>query len=299
MRPNNPLEHELERIRTRRMDIDVAGTRTAVWLYGPPDAEDAVVLVHGFRGTHHGLLNLVASLPEVRFIAPDLPGFGESGEFAGEHSLDAYAAWLADLLDVVDAEARAVVLGHSFGSMIVARGVRALGDRRIVLVNPISENALAGPERIPTAVAVGYYRLGAALPEPAGNALLKAPLITRLMSEVMAVSRSRALRAWIHDEHGRHFSDFTSRRALLEAFRASVSDDVLSHAAEFPRGVHLIVGERDRIAPLAGSRKLHEAMPGSTLHVIKGVGHLVHYETPTALARILTGVLAEKGHQHA
>jgi pimeloyl-ACP methyl ester carboxylesterase len=299
MRPNNPLEHKLEQIRTRRIDVDVAGTRTAVWLYGPPDASDTVVLVHGFRGTHHGLLNLVALLPDVRFIAPDLPGFGESGEFEGEHTLDAYAAWLAELLEVVDAESRAVVLGHSFGSMVVARDVAALGNRRIVLVNPISENALSGPERIPTAVAVGYYRLGAALPDAAGNVLLKSPLITRVMSEVMAVTRSRALRAWIHDEHERHFSDFTSRRALLEAFRASVSDDVLSHAAEFPEGVHLVVGERDRIAPLAGSERLHDAMPGSTLHVIEGVGHLIHYETPTALARIFAGFLAEKGAQHA
>ncbi|MFD2758834.1 alpha/beta fold hydrolase [Gulosibacter faecalis] len=293
MRPNNPLEHELAAIPSHRFDLDLDGALTAVWTYGPERAATTIVLVHGFRGTHHGLLNLVAALPEVRFIAPDLPGFGESAPFAGEHTLDAYAAWLGRLLDAVDPHREAIVLGHSFGSLVVARSVRALAPRQIVLVNPIAENALSGPERVPTMFAVGYYRLGAALPEPLGNALLRAPVITRVMSEVMAETKHRALRSWIHDEHDAHFSDFVSRRALLEAFRASVSDDVSSHAAEFPRGVHLVVGERDRIAPLPTSKRLHAAMPGSTLHIIEGVGHLVHYETPLALARILSQMLAD------
>lgn len=284
---HNPLQSALAAIPVRERSLELLGATTRLWDYGPADADTTIVLVHGFRGTHHGLLSLVGAMPEVRFLAPDLPGFGESAPLEREHDLDAYAEWLRAFLAAVDPAGEAVVLGHSFGSLIVARAVSQLAPRRIVLVNPIAENALEGPERLLTGLAIGYYRVGAALPSPLGHALLGAPLITRVMSEVMATTRDRALRAWIHAEHDAHFSEFASRKVLLEAFRASVSDDVLSHAGEFPAGTVLAVGERDQIAPLEGSRRLHAAMAGSTLHVIGGVGHLIHYETPLALARIL------------
>lgn len=340
----NPLATALARIPVRREVRKVAGADTAIWHYGPAHATNRVLLVHGFRGTHHGLLGLVAAMPNTAFIAPDLPGFGESGPLPGGHTLDGYAEWLlaleAALQDAppspaatarqdtrpgTNAEARqdaAVgtaatapqdarpgtaaeapqagapgalhLLGHSFGTLIVARAVARLRTRSILLVNPIAQNALHGPARIGTALAIAYYRVGAAAPAPLGDALLRSRLATRVMSEVMAVKRDRALRAWVHAEHDRHFSDFRDRGILLDAFRASVSDDVLAHAAEFPPGCDLVVGERDAIVPLAASRRLAAAMPGSTLHIVHGVGHLVHYEAPFALARILSARLAHR-----
>lgn len=284
---HNPLEDRLADIPVHEQTITVCGSKTRVWIYGPQQARHTIFLVHGFRGTHHGLLSLVAAMPEIRFIAPDLPGFGASTPLARTHTLDAYADWLQDALTQLDPDGSAIVLGHSFGSLIVARKVEQLADRRIVLVNPISENALSGPERIGTAIAVAYYRLGAALPAPLGQALLASPIITRIMSEVMATTRSRALRGWIHDQHHRYFSRFANREVLLEAFQASVSDAASAHAAKFPAGTQLVVGERDAIAPLPASRRLHEQMPGAELHIIGGVGHLIHYEAPLALARIL------------
>lgn len=287
MTPRNPLEQQLHRIPTEQITVDVAGTSTAVWRYGSPDARHTFILIHGFRGTHHGLESLVAAMPDCRFIAPDLPGFGESQPFTNDHSLHNYAVWLRELVKQLDPDAQAIVLGHSFGSMVVANAVDALAPRRIVLVNPISENALTGPDRILTALAIGYYRLGATLPERAGRTLLAAPLITRIMSEVMAVTRNRALRRWIHAQHHAHFSEFANRQVLLAAFRASVSDDVISHAVKFPRGTLLVAGERDAVAPLAATKRLQQQMPESTLAIIADVGHLVHYETPVALARAI------------
>ncbi|MFD2673934.1 alpha/beta fold hydrolase [Gulosibacter bifidus] len=287
MTPRNPLETHLSAIPTKHTVFTVCDARTAVWTYGPDDAATTFILVHGFRGTHHGLELLAAAMPECQFIAPDLPGFGESQPFSGTHSLEQYAGWLTEFCEIVDPDASAIVLGHSFGSMIVANAVTNLSPRRISLVNPIAENALSGPDRILTNIAIGYYKLGALLPERLGSWLMSAPFITRIMSEVMAVTRNRALRQWIHAQHHAHFSDFANRQVLLEAFRASVSDDVTHHAADFPSGTSLIVGERDKIAPLPSSQRLQAAMPGSQLFVIEGVGHLVHYETPLALARVL------------
>lgn len=258
--PSDLARRERETIvRTAR----VAGAST-VWRVWEPEAAaepaTTVVLVHGFRGTHLGLWPVAAALPEVRFIAPDLPGFGESAPLPIEHDLDAYAQWLEAFLAEADPAAEAVVLGHSFGSLIVARRPAGLGPRRVVLVNPIAAPALEGPSRIMTQLAIGYYRIGAALPEPLGRALLAHPLITRVMSEVMATTRDGALRRWIHAQHAAWFSTFHDRGTLLEAFRASVSDSVLAHAEELPDGTVLVAGERDAIAPLAAPRILRSEL---------------------------------------
>ena len=126
--PPQPLELALAARTARRRIVEAAGATTAVFEY-PASVPDAptFVLVHGFRGTHHGLLPVVAAMPEARFLAPDLPGFGESSPLPGGHSLDGYATWLRELLAAEDAGAAAIVLGHSFGSLIVARAAAAAG----------------------------------------------------------------------------------------------------------------------------------------------------------------------------
>lgn len=292
---HNPLELALRGIPVTSRRRVIAGAETAIWEYGPNDADTTVVLVHGFRGTHHGLLSLVGAMPEVRFLAPDLPGFGESAPLPRRHDLDGYADWLAQLVAAEDAGGDAVVLGHSFGSLVVARDAARLAPRRIVLVNPIAENALSGPDRLMTGVATAFYRLGAALPHRPGHALLGSRAITRVMSEIMATTGDRALRAWIHDQHRRHFSSFATRAVLLEAFEASVSDEVRAHAAALPAGTVLVAGERDAIAPPDAARRLAASVPESTLHLLGGVGHLIHYEAPLALARVLRPHFAEWG----
>lgn len=287
MPPLNPLQARLAEIPVEIRDHTLLGSKTRIWEFGPPEAEHAIVLVHGFRGTHHGLANLIALMPDVRFLAPDLPGFGESTPMRQEHSVAGYAQWLVELLDAVDASGNATVLGHSFGSMIVAKAAASLGGRDVILVNPISENALAGPERLLTNLGVFYYWAGAKLPKPVGQKLLSSGLITRVMSEAMTVSKDASLRRWIHAEHDQHFSDFANRDVLLEAFRASVSTDVTGYASTLPAKTTLIVGEKDIIAPLDAALRLHEQLPEASLHVIQGVGHLIHYETPKPLARLV------------
>lgn len=288
------LAHRASEIR----DAPIAGSRTRDWRFPAHEASDetpTIILVHGFRGTHHGLLPLVAELPNVTFLAPDLPGFGESTPLTGKHSLDGYSDWLKRYLDRVDPHHEAIVLGHSFGSLVIARNPAVCGTRRIVLVNPIASPALEGPERIATELAIAYYRLGAWLPARLGHALMSSRLITRVMSEVMATTHHSGLRRWIHEEHDRHFSDFSDRTSLLEAFEASVSDSVMNHAGEFPAGTILVAGEQDQIAPAKAQGELVKRMRDATLYLIGGVGHLIHYETPKALARVLREAIGIPG----
>ena len=86
----SPYDEQLARIPVSEHRTDVDGTETAWWEYGRADAP-VLVLVHGFRGDHHGLEPVVAQLPGFRIVSPDLPGFGESATFTGRSGrLDAW-----------------------------------------------------------------------------------------------------------------------------------------------------------------------------------------------------------------
>lgn len=277
--------------------VETLGMRTRAWGYGDPEGAP-LILVHGFRGDHHGLEGIaravVERLPGVRAIVPDLPGFGETPPVPDrEHDLDLYGDWLRAFAAEA-APAGYAILGHSFGSLVVANAVAGgLEPARAIVLNPISSPALEGPQAAMTRLAIAYYRAGDALPERPARALLGHPAIVRVMSEFMAKTRDRELRRWIHAQHRAYFSEFSDTATLLEAFRASVSHTVADYAAAFTVPTLVVAGERDDISPPAAQLALHRRIPGSRFRVLPGVGHLVHYETVGDAAEEIAAFLGE------
>lgn len=276
------------------LEVDTLGVRTRAWQYGSADGAP-LVLVHGFRGDHHGLQGLALAAaklaPELCIIVPDLPGFGETPAIAGrEHTLDLFGEWLIEFTAQVCGERGFAILGHSFGSLVVANSLaQGLAPSATVLINPISAPALEGPQAFMTQLAIGYYRCADLLPEGPSRALLGNPIVVRVMSMVMAKTRDAELRAWIHNQHDQYFSVFADSRSLLQAFRASVSHTVTQYAVSFQTPTLLIAGERDDITPLNAQLELSKRIEHARLRVVPGVGHLVHYEAVDyAAAEIVT-----------
>ncbi|QKJ19572.1 alpha/beta fold hydrolase [Microbacterium hominis] len=292
MAASHPYATLLDAIPVQRHEVPVLGGTTAYWVYGPLDAQVTVVAVHGFRGEHHGLEPVVAHLPHVRVVSPDLPGFGETAPLPGRtHDLTTYAQWLTSFVAAV--APGAVILGHSFGSIVVAAAVAgALETPRVILVNPIGAPALQGPRGILTRLAVFYYWAGARLPRALGDALLRNGLIVRVMSESMAKTKDAALRRFIHDQHDTYFSRFADRDVLHDAFLASVSHDVRAFAPRIAQPTLLVAAQKDDITPIEAERALAAMFPSAQLVEIPDVGHLIHYETPAAAAEAITRFLA-------
>ncbi|MGF3054378.1 alpha/beta fold hydrolase [Microbacterium sp. YY-03] len=289
----SPYASLLADIPVVRETVVVAGVETAYWVYGDDDAP-TIVAVHGFRGEHHGLEPVVAYLPDYRIIMPDLPGFGETGPIPGrEHNLQAYVDWLNEFGAAV--APGAIILGHSFGSIVTSAAVAGgLKTPRLILVNPIGAPALAGPRGIMTRLAVFYYWVGARLPKPIGDALLRSKLIVRVMSNTMVKTKDKTLRAFVHDQHDQYFSRFADRDVLHDAFVTSVSHDVSQVATQLTVPTLLIAAEKDDITPVEAERVLAQRIPNATLVEIPNVGHLIHYETPkqaaAAIDEFLTGL---------
>jgi len=288
----NPYATLLDEIPVERREVEVLGGVTAYWDYGPREAERTIVAVNGFRGEHHGLEPVVAHLPGVRVISPDLPGFGETAPVPGRtHDLDLYAQWLDAFVAAV--APGAVILGHSFGSIVVSAAVaRGLETPRVILVNPIGAPALEGPRGILTRLAVFYYWAGAKLPKGLGDALLRNGLIVRVMSVSMAKTKDPGIRRFVHDQHDTYFSRFADRDVLHDAFLASVSHDVRAAAPSISQPTLLVAAQRDDITPIEAERRLATMFPDAQLVEIPDVGHLIHYETPAVAADAITRFLA-------
>ncbi len=292
MPPTNPYAELLAAIPVERTEVPVLGGSTAYWTYGPADAVTTIIAVHGFRGEHHGLEPVVAHLDGVRVISPDLPGFGETAPLPGRrHDLAAYRDWLVAFASAV--APGAVILGHSFGSIVVASAVAAgLQSPRVILVNPIGAPALEGPRGVLTRLAVFYYWAGARLPRPVGEGLLRNGAIVRVMSVSMAKTRDADIRRFIHDQHDTYFSRFADRDVLHDAFVASVSHDVREFAPHIAQPTLLVAAVRDDITPIEAERRLATLFPDAELVEIPDVGHLIHYETPAVAAGAIRRFLA-------
>jgi len=297
----SPFAAKLAVIPVNEHTVGVRGVTTHYWQYGQPDASKTIVMIHGFRGDHHGLEPIVAELGgDVRVIIPDLPGFGASDALPGVSDLQAYSLWLQDFYAAVTVPAahpHGVILGHSFGSIVVAAALAGgLPAHQAILINPIAANALKGPNGFMTRLAVLYYKAAAALPEKAGFALLKNSAIVRIMSVTMAKTKDPELRTWIHEQHDSYFSDFVSRASVLEAFETSVNNDVNQfvdaiNARKKPVPFLLLVADRDDITALPEQKALAARLPGARLEVVEGVGHLVHYEAPDFAAHNIRSFL--------
>lgn len=292
----NPYADAIAALPVREGTLSILGSETRYWDYGPRDAATTIIAVHGFRGEHHGLEPVVAQLHGIRVISPDLPSFGESTPMtAPKQSVDGYVAWLDEFVDALALPVRPVILGHSFGSIVVAAAIAGgLSTPALILVNPIAAPALKGPKAFVSALTGFYYWLGAALPKRVGYSLLGSKLITNFVTQQMAVTKDPVLRRWINYQHTTYFSRFADRDSLLDAFHASTAHWVSEYAKDIRVPTLLIAAEEDQITTVADEEKLANLLPDAELHVIPGVGHLIHYEKPVEAAALITQFVASR-----
>ncbi|EPR75641.1 Hydrolase [Leifsonia rubra CMS 76R] len=293
MRPASPYGALLTDNPARRSTVDVLGAPTQYWEYGPAEAETVLVLVHGFRGDHHGLDAVCAHIRGIRIVSPDIPGFGESAPLNGHaHDISGYAMWLQAFVGALGLSGRAVLLGHSFGSIVVSAAIAGgLSTPQLILVNPIAAPALAGPNAILSKITLGFYRLARALPHALGAPLLSNWFVVRVMSLAMVKTHDSELRRWIHQQHHAHFSSYANRDSLLEGFEASIGSDVSMFAEQIAVPTLLIGARNDPISPVPAQQRLVALFAQARLELFDNVGHLIHYERPREAAELIVGFL--------
>jgi len=261
--------------RSSRVDVG----STATWVVAGTGPR--ILFVHGFRGDHHGLMAIAGALTDYQVVIPDLPGYGKTPELSGPHDLAGYGAWLVDFVN--QSGPYDLVLGHSFGTLVVAAASAQGLNLKTVLLNPITTRASAEGS-MAQRLAESYYRAAERSP-----ALLASALVVRGMSVLLTKTRSLSTRSFIHDQHAKHFSSYRSPRVAIEGFKAASTGSVFDYKEHLSPLLLLIAGEQDVVAPLENTQKLAASLPNSQLEVIPRVGHLTHYETPDQVAELIEG----------
>lgn len=271
------------------MTKNITASGSVFRTYGPDDPAQTVVLIHGYRGTHHGLKEIAQELAkkDLGVIVPDIPGFGE-GKVLEHYQLSDYTKWLKEFIREIDLADKPHLLGHSFGSIVVASFMAEQADMidKLILLNPIPQ-PVSESKTLIDFFGNGYYRVGQRLPQPLAIKWFSSKLMTLIASEFMIKNRSVANRRYINNEHLSHFSKFASIQALVESYQASSINSVKEYAPLINTQTLIIAGDKDDIAPLKKQRVLEKEFTDAKLKVINNVGHLTHYETPKEVASLV------------
>lgn len=287
------------------------GSKLAVEYYGPPDAQQ-VMLVHGFsmsgRSWHE---QVVALRDRFRLITYDQPGHARSSKpDSGEYSLDLLADGLAAVVEQATDPSRGplVLVGHSMGGMTAlcfARCHSDLFDRRVGALLLLSTCAKAGVEDV--AMGLGIQLLvriqslverGASLLGPRAHYLARAYRSSSDLS--FALVRELAL---IRTADPRHV-DLTEQLVLdsdlgmltkLTPVLLTMDEEETLAGIEVPTIV--LCGVGDRMTPVEYTR--HMAEVNSDLEVVElpGIGHMTPLEAHVAVNALivqLAGMVAEK-----
>lgn len=254
---------------------------------GPP-----VVLIHGNMVSQRdfeasGLMEHLAR--NHRVIAFDRPGFGHSSRPRDRLWTPAAQAELLHAALAQLGVGPAAVVGHSMGAMVAL----AL--------------ALDHPEQVRRLVLLGGYYY----PSARVDALLTAPVALPVLGDVMrytvtAVSARLMLKGLVSAMFAprRVPADFMatlSREMMVRPIqlRANAEDAAFmipqakasaERHQELRMPVAIFAGAEDKVINVqANAERLHHAISGSTLAIVPGAGHMVHYSAPDQIALAVDG----------
>ena len=209
-----------------------------------------------------------------RAIALSYPGYGQSA-FVEHATRDDYAAAVVAVMDALAID-RAHICGLSLGG-VVAIALHAMAPERCAsliiadsfAVHPDGQGIYDRSEAASRTIgmrALAEARAGVLLGSAAGPAIHRAVIDT--MSAILPAAYVIGARAvWLADQRDR--------------------------AAAIDVPTKVLVGDEDVITPPALSKQLAALIPGATLEIIAGAGHLANLEQPLAFNAAIDGFLSE------
>ena len=283
------------------------GSHVIGWsLAGCSDAENAVLLVHGFgANTNHWRFNQPMLARQTPTYAIDLLGFGRSDQpharlkderlraDAVHYGFDLWAQQVADFChEVINRPVRLV--GNSIGGVVALRAAQLLGERcRGVVLIDCAQRLMDDKQLARQPAWMTWVR-----------PLLKTLVRQRWLSTALFrnAARREVIRSVLKQAYpsGTNIDDDlvnllyqpTQRDGAAEAFRGFINlfDDFLAPQLmeELSTPVDLIWGEKDPWEPLAEAERWKASIECvRSLTVIPGAGHCPHDENPQEVNKLL------------
>jgi len=291
---------DMGQARAIKKNIDIDSVNTDYWFYPASTADSRsaqnVVLVHGYRGDHHGLEAFAGGLTDFNVYAPDIPGFGTSSALKVEHTLENYVIWFEKFLKAIDLK-NPIAVGHSFGTLIIsAAEAKSSPLKALVCINPVAGGSSGGLSGFLLRVVKSYYWLAHVVPESLGMSMLKTPLLVNSMSSYTTKSNDKQLRKWIKNQHKTHFNSFANSQVVWQSYIASIDNTMAPYVPLIKKPILLIAAELDEITPVAAVIEMSKKMLDANVYEIKNCGHLVHYEAAQETIDLITEFIAKQSN---
>jgi pimeloyl-ACP methyl ester carboxylesterase len=277
-----PLEHDpLAPLRGRDRDLVMSdGGTISLTDMGPSDGP-AVVLIHGWVNDRRVWCDVAPRLVEAghRVIAYDQRGHGRSRVGSSSCTINRLGDDLHEVLAHLDIDDVAIA-GHSMGGMATqAMLIDHASDvgrvRSIVLVATGAAGVGLPPQARALAEAVIGWERGDAFMSRAGigNAIVRSAFGRKTRPEHINALREMLLSTPI-----------PTRREFLRAMHAM---DLRSGLPEIKVPTSIIVGTVDTLTPPARARYIASQVPGATLEVLPGRGHMLTWEAPDEVVHLI------------
>lgn len=241
--------------------LTVNGVETVVMSAGEGDP---LVYFHG-AGTVTGFDALLPLAERHRLIVPFHPGFGPSADDTTVDSIHDYRRHYLDVFDQLGIEQFSLI-GHSLGGWLGANFAADHAERvrRLVLVAPVGLRVREHPTidifTIPDDQLFGH--------------------LTEVPSIFDGHVPMPPTPEWLADR----YRETTSAARLLWAAPYDLKLHRWLHRLTMP--TLLLWGDADKIVPVQQADVWTELIPGSSVHILPGAGHLVFDETPEACAAV-------------
>ncbi len=232
-------------------------------------AGPATLLLHGGLAHHRVWAEQRELAGELTLVAWDAPGCGGSSDPPGTFRMEDYAAALAGFVETLGLEC-AHVVGHSFGATLALELalLEPARARSLVLASPYAGWAGSLP---PAAVAERVEHVLGALEQ--GPVALAAGFVETLFSTNADPGLLAQVREMVEDVRA------DGARTMLHAMARC---DLRESLAAVRAPTLVLHGSDDVRVPAQAARAIHEAIPGSRLTVLDGIGHECNREAPAA-----------------
>lgn len=225
----------------------------------------AILMLHGWRDRLQTYDALAKELTKkYRVIRVDLPNFGASAHSLKLITLEAYTAWLANLLKELEVKSLRAVVGHSMGGQIAIRAVAegTLEPDKLVL---LASAGIRNSKR--------WYKLS-----------------MKIIAKSLRPFVGRSLRRRFYRFIGSDYSPDLPPE-LKAVIKNVLETDVQADASRLKVPTVLICGKDDNITPVSYAKRFHELIAGSKLIVLPDTGHDLQHERPEAITKHLLDFL--------
>ena len=237
-----------------------------------------LILVHGFRGTHKGLLSIAEYLrDDFNVLTPDIPGSGSNPELDNK-TLDGYAEWFHNYIKEKKLK-KPYVVGHSMGSIIVSHYIQKYPNDvadKVIFMSPVFRTE-RGQRK--SNVLYGFVNGGMhLLPTKQRYKFASSKFLSFAISHFLTADKSQQKR--IDALHFENSGNFSSAASFMADCSISMHEQTIIPE---DKNVMLCYGQKDRLTNYKLTEKV--AAKYSLDHYrFDGAGHLINYERAEQVA---------------